>query len=163
MNDYLNEFLESAGKTDEINKIDQKIEFNKNKLMDLEKEKIIFNNNILAAEKELINLEEDSNNGKDSSIKKNIADTENMLDDLENQISQKNDDINELNEEKDEIIKKCLMKLHSEMKNNHKKVNEDHDKYVDLYTKAREERHNIERKMVYLKSLVYKNYKLRLV
>lgn len=162
MNDYLNEFLESAGKTDEVNKMDKRIDHNKDKLMVLEKEKIIFKNNILAAENELSNLE-DPNNGKSFSIKKNINDIENMLDDLENQISQKNNDINELNEEKDEIIKKCLMKLHSEMKNDHKKVNEDHDKYVELYTQAREERHNIERKMVYLKSLVYKNYKLRLV
>jgi hypothetical protein len=163
MNDYLNEFLESAGKTDEVNKMDKKIGYNKDKLMALENEKIIFKTNILAAENELSNLEGNSNNGKSYSIKKNITDIENMLDDLENQISQKNSDIDELNKKKDEIIKKCLMKLHSEMKNNHKKVNEDHDKYVDLYTQAREERHNIERKMVYLKSLVYKNYKLRLV
>lgn len=163
MNDYLNEFLESAGKTDEVNKIDKKIDYNNERLLDLEKEKTIFKNNILAAENELNNLEGDSNNGKDYSIKKNIIDTENMLDDIENQILQKNRDIHDLNEKKDEIIKKCLMKLHSEMKNDHKKVNEDHDKYVDLYTKAREERHNIERKMVYLKSLVYKNYKVRLV
>ncbi|MGF7118825.1 hypothetical protein [Methanobacterium oryzae] len=55
------------------------------------------------------------------------------------------------------------MKLHSKLKKDHQKVNTDHDKYVELYTKAREERHILERKMMNLKSIVYKNYKIRLV
>lgn len=55
------------------------------------------------------------------------------------------------------------MKLHADMKKNHRQVNEDHDKYVDLYTRAREERYNIERKMMNLKVLIYKSYKIRLV
>jgi len=55
------------------------------------------------------------------------------------------------------------MKLHAEMKKNHRQVNKDHDKYVELYTKAREERYSIERKMRNLKVFVYKNYKIRLV
>ena len=50
-----------------------------------------------------------------------------------------------------------------QMKKDYQKVNENHDKYVELYTQAREERHLIERKMMNLKSLVYKNYKVRLV
>ena len=54
------------------------------------------------------------------------------------------------------------MKLHADMKKNHRKVIEDHDKYVDLYTQAREEKYSIERKMRNLKVLVYKNYKIRL-
>ena len=77
-------------------------------------------------------------------------------------ISEKNESITELTHEKDDLIKKCLMKLHADMKKNHRKVIEDHDKYVDLYTQAREERYSIERKMRYLKVLVYKNYKIRL-
>ena len=54
------------------------------------------------------------------------------------------------------------MKLHADMKKSHRKVTEDHDKYVELYTQAREERYSIERKMRNLKVLVYKNYKIRL-
>ena len=69
----------------------------------------------------------------------------------------------ELTEEKEEVIKKCLMNLHTQMKKNYEKVNNDHDRYVELYTQAREERYVIERKMMNLKALVYKNYKLRLV
>ena len=77
-------------------------------------------------------------------------------------ISEKNETITELNREKDDLIKKCLMKLHADMKKSHRKVTEDHDKYVELYTQAREERYSIERKMRNLKVLVYKNYKMRL-
>jgi hypothetical protein len=88
---------------------------------------------------------------------------ENKLRALEDQISTKNIDINDLTEEKNMIIKKCLMNLHTQMKKDYQKVNENHDKYVELYTQAREERHVIERKMMNIKSLVYKNYKVRLV
>ena len=77
-------------------------------------------------------------------------------------ISEKNETITNLTREKEDIIKKCLMKLHADMKKNYRKVAEDHDKYVELYTKAREEQHSIERKMRNLKVLVYKNYKIRL-
>ncbi|MDI6724573.1 MAG: hypothetical protein QMD61_07995 [Methanobacterium sp.] len=55
------------------------------------------------------------------------------------------------------------MKLHSDIKKHHQKVNEDHDRYVELYTKAREERHVLERKMMNIKSIVYKNFKVRLI
>ena len=55
------------------------------------------------------------------------------------------------------------MKLNYDIKKHHKKVNEDHDKYVELYTKAREERHILERKMMNIKSIVYKNFKVRLI
>ena len=78
------------------------------------------------------------------------------------QISEKNESLSELTHKKDDLIKKCLMKLHADMKKNYRQVSEDHDKYVELYTKAREERHSIERKMRNLKVLVYKNYKIRL-
>jgi hypothetical protein len=91
------------------------------------------------------------------------------LNDLEEQhitiktkISEKNEIIADLNHEKEDLIRKCLMKLHADMKKNYRQITEDHDKYVDLYTKAREERHSIERKMRNLKVLVYKNYQIRL-
>ena len=55
------------------------------------------------------------------------------------------------------------MDLHTQMKKDYLKKNEEHDKYVDLYTQAREEKSAIERKIIDLKFLVYKNYNLRLV
>lgn len=73
------------------------------------------------------------------------------------------ENIIDLEDEKDELIRKCLMKLHIEIKKHQKKVDEDHDRYVELYTQAREERHVLERKMMNLKSIVYKNYKVRLI
>jgi chromosome segregation ATPase len=141
---------------DEINKIDEKIAINKGKLNDLEDKKGIL-------VKKIASLKEELENGNASSVKKNIKTEENKLNTLQDQISDKNADIKELVEEKDMIIKKCLMNLHSKMKKDYQKVNENHDKYVELYTQAREERHVIERKMMNLKSLVYKNYKVRLV
>ncbi|MGZ7050374.1 MAG: hypothetical protein ACXVHO_10245, partial [Methanobacterium sp.] len=103
---------------------------------------------------------EPSNN---SSIKKSLKVQKEKLDDLEIQISNKNEDINSLIEDKNIIIKKCLMNLHAKIKKDYQKVNEDHDKYVDLYTQAREDKHVIERKIMNLKFLVYKNYNVRLV
>jgi chromosome segregation ATPase len=141
---------------DEINKIDEKIAINKGKLNDLEDKKGIL-------VKKIASLKEELENGNASSVKKNIKTEENKLNTLQDQISDKNADIKELVEEKDMIIKKCLMNLHSKMKKDYQKVNENHDRYVELYTQAREERHVIERKMMNLKSLVYKNYKVRLV
>jgi hypothetical protein len=82
---------------------------------------------------------------------------------LEIQISDKNKDLNSLIEERDKISKHCLMNLHTKMKKDYQKVNEDHEKYVDLYTQAREEKSAIERKMINLKFLVYKNYNVRLI
>jgi DNA repair exonuclease SbcCD ATPase subunit len=141
---------------DEINKIDEKIAINKGKLNGLEDKKAIL-------VKKIASLKEELENGNASSVKKNIETEENKLNTLQDQISDKNADINELVEKKDMIIKKCLMNLHSKMKKDYQKVNENHDRYVELYTQAREERHVIERKMMNLKSLVYKNYKVRLV
>lgn len=137
----------------------------------LEDEDVITRNNIISAEDELKKLQEDSKNDMDNlTFKKEIESAENKLNSLEKchitlktQISEKNEDITNLDNEKDHLIKKCLMKLHAEMKKDHRQINKDHEKYVELYTKAREERHMIERKMMNLKVLVYKNYKIRLV
>ncbi len=135
----------------------------------LENKDAITTNNITHTEEELKHLKEDFKEDNNNSTLKNIENTEIKLNDLEEhhtqiktRISKKNETLTELNHEKEDLIKKCLMKLHADMKKNHRKVTEDHDKYVELYTKAREERHSIERKMRNLKVLVYKNYKIRL-
>lgn len=133
---------------DVINDIDKKIDFNQDQLSDLKSKKVVLLNDIASLKKE-------DKEKIESQLKK--------LDTLENKISIKDTELKNLKEEKDTIIKKCLMNLHTKMKKDYKKVNEDHDQYVELYTQAREERHSIERKMMNLKSLVYKNYKVRLI
>lgn len=156
---------------EEIKNIDKKITCCQSELNNLENKDTINGNSIKDIEDNLKMLKENFKNDMENlTLKNNIETAENKLNDLEKfntslktKISEKNEDITGLNQEKDDLIKKCLMKLHADMKKNHRKVNEDHDKYVELYTKAREERHSIERKMMNLKVLVYKNYKIRLV
>lgn len=156
---------------EEIKNINKKIADCQNELNSLENKDVLNKNSIVAAEDKLKNLKENfTEDVGDSTLKKNIKTAETELNSLEEhhiaiktQISEKSDDINELDHKKDELIRRCLMKLHADMKKKYRKVSEDHDRYVDLYTKAREEQHSIERKMRNLKVLVYKNYKIRLV
>ncbi len=167
LNELISGFLESAGKNEELKNMDNKLSDYQRDLETLENKRSIYENKMLKLNKNLEDLKE---NPDQIDSKKKIEEEEIKLKDLkkqstklESQISEKNEYITNLNDEKEELIKKCLMKLHSEMKKNHQKVNEDHDRYVDLYTKARAERHVLERKMMNLKSIVYKNYKVRLV
>lgn len=152
---------------EEIENIDKKITCYQNELDNLENKEVTNGNNIIDTENELNEIKENSTNNVDNltlkKVEHKLSNLEKRRIALETQISEKNENIQDLNHEKDELIKKCLMKLHTEMKKNHKKVNEDHDRYIGLYTKAREERHGIERKMMNLKVLVYKNYKIRLI
>ena len=151
----------------EVKKIDKKIDNYRNELVDLDNKKTINTNDIVNSENELGELKEKFTNNIDNltikEAKKKLNNLEKRHITLKKQISEKNENIIDLTHEKDELIKKCLMNLHAKMKKNHRQVNKDHDKYVELYTKAREERHSLERKMMNLKVLVYKNYKIRLV
>lgn len=152
-----------------MKKIDEQITGYQNELKNLENKDTITTNNITHTEEDLKHLKENYKEDTNNSTLNDIKTTENKLNDLEKShttiktlISEKNETIDNLNHEKDDLIKKCLMKLHADMKKNYRKVNEDHDRYVELYTKAREEKHSIERRMRNLKVLVYKNYKIRL-
>ncbi|MGZ7116589.1 MAG: coiled-coil domain-containing protein [Methanobacterium sp.] len=144
---------------EEIKEFDKKINLEQNNLTDMESKKNDLNKKIADLNNELKGCKPSNN----SSIKKSLKVQKEKLDDLEIQISNKNEDINSLIEEKNTIIKKCLMNLHAKIKKDYQKVNEDHDKYVDLYTQAREDKHVIERNIMNLKFLVYKNYNVRLV
>lgn len=92
-----------------------------------------------------------------------IKDQREKLNHLESQISHKSKDINSLIAKRDEFIKSCLMDLHARKKKEYQKVNEDHERYIELYTQAREEKHVIERELINLKFLVHKNYNVRLI
>lgn len=131
--------------------MDKRIINMQNQLKDMENKKAI-----------LIKKIEKYKHNSASSIKESSESVESKLNLLKTQISDKDADIKSLVEEKNMIIKKCLMKQHAQMKKDYQKAAEDHDKYVDLFTQAREEKHIIERKIMNLKFLVHKTYNIRL-
>ena len=107
-----------------------------------------------------------SNNGVKLKIDKGNAELNKLLNTvsiLDNEISEKNLAKDEIQTERDELVKKSLMILHSTMKKEHQKADEQHARYVELYTQERAKKHDLERKMMNLKMMVYKNYGLRLI
>lgn len=86
-----------------------------------------------------------------------------QVSDLNSKISEKTVTLEELQSERDELVKKSLMMLHSSLKKEHQRADKEHARYVELYTKERAKKHEIERKMMNLKMMVYHNYGLRLV
>ncbi len=78
-------------------------------------------------------------------------------------ISEKTITRDELQTQRDELVKKSLMLLHSSLKKDHQRADKEHARYVELYTKERAKKHEIERKMMNLKMMVYQNYGVRLV
>jgi hypothetical protein len=121
------------------------------------------------AEDKLLELKEKlpgSNNGVEIKIEKGNSELKKLLDSvslLDNKISEKNLAKNEIQTERDELVKKSLMILHSTMKKEHQKADEEHARYVELYTQERAKKHDLERKMMNLKMMVYKTYGLRLI
>ena len=121
------------------------------------------------AEDKLLELKEKlpgSNNGVEIKIEKGNSELKKLLDSvslLDDKISEKNLTKNEIQTERDELVKKSLMILHSTMKKEHQKADEEHARYVELYTQERAKKHDLERKMMNLKMMVYKTYGLRLI
>jgi hypothetical protein len=120
------------------------------------------------AEKTITELKEKlpSNNGVELKIEECDAELKELLDNisiLDNQITEKNSIKDETQLERDELVKKSLMILHSTMKKEHQKADKEHARYVELYTKERAKKHDLERKMMNLKMMVYKSYGLRLI
>jgi hypothetical protein len=121
------------------------------------------------AEDKLMELKEKlpgSNNGVEIKIEKGNSELKKLLNSvslLDNKISEKTSAKDEIQTERDELVKKSLMILHSTMKKEHQKADEQHAHYVELYTQERAKKHDLERKMMNLKMMVYKNYGLRLI
>ena len=90
------------------------------------------------AEDKLLELKEKlpgSNNGVEIKIEKGNSELKKLLDSvslLDNKISEKNLAKNEIQTERDELVKKSLMILHSTMKKEHQKADEEHARYVEL-------------------------------
>jgi len=107
-----------------------------------------------------------SNNGVELKIEKSNVELKKLLDslsELDTKISEKTSAKDETTTERDELVKKSLMILHSTMKKEHQKADEEHARYVELYTQERAKKHDLERKMMNLKMMVYKSYGIRLI
>jgi chromosome segregation ATPase len=121
------------------------------------------------AEDKLKELKEElpgSNNGVEIKIEKGNSELKKLLNSvslLDNKISEKTIAKDEIQAERDELVKKSLMILHSTMKKEYQKADEEHARYVELYTQERAKKHDLERKMMNLKMMVYKTYGLRLI
>ncbi len=165
----LNDFLEASGKIDEIHNFDEKIINFENELNALESERTDSQLMVSKTEDKLLELKEKlsgSNNGVETKIDKGNADLKKLLESLsqlDNKITEKTSARDEMQIERDELVKKSLMILHSTMKKEHQKADEEHARYVELYTKERAKKHDLERKMMNLKMMVYKSYGLRLI
>jgi chromosome segregation ATPase len=164
----LNDFLEASGKIKEISNFDEKLINYENELNTLESERTDSQLKVSKTEDTIIELKEQlpSSNGVELKIEKCDAQLKTLLDSLallNNQITEKNGIKNDVQLERDELVKKSLMILHSTMKKEHQKADEEHARYVELYTKERAKKHDLERKMMNLKMMVYKSYGLRLI
>ena len=165
----LNDFLEASGKIKEINNFDEKIIDYENQLNALESDRTNSQLKVSKAEEKLQELTENlkgSNNGVQNKIDKSHEEIKKLLagqSNLDVMISEKTIAMDELQTERDELVKKSLMILHSTMKKEHQKADKEHARYVELYTQERAKKHDLERKMMNLKMMVYKSYGLRLI
>ena len=165
----LDDFLEASGKIKEIHNFDEKIINYENDINALESERTDSQLEVSKVEDQIIELKEElpnSNNGVELKIEKWNMDLKKLLDslsELDTNISKKTIEMDKTLIERDELIKKSLMILHSTMKKEHQKADEEHARYVELYTKERAKKHDLERKMMNLKMMVYKSYGLRLI
>jgi chromosome segregation ATPase len=165
----LNDFLEASGKIKEINNFDEKIIDYENELNALESDRTNSQLKVSKAEEKLQELTENlkgSNNGVQTKIDKSHDEIKKLLagqSNLDAMISEKTIAMDELQTERDELVKKSLMILHSTMKKEHQKADKEHARYVELYTQERAKKHDLERKMMNLKMMVYKSYGLRLI
>ena len=165
----LNDFLEASGKIKEIHNFDEKITNYENEINALESERTDSRFEVSKVEDKILELKEelqDSNNGVQLKIEKNNLKLNKLLDclsTLDTKISETTITMDKTLIERDELIKKSLMILHSTMKKEHQKADEKHAHYVELYTQERAKKHDLERKMMNLKMMVYKSYGLRLI
>ncbi|MDI6643980.1 MAG: hypothetical protein QME14_02895 [Methanobacteriaceae archaeon] len=92
-----------------------------------------------------------------------ISELKQNKEDVENQIVEKEKEIETTKKEKEEIIKKSLIKLHEDLKRDYKDADEDKAKYMELYREMKDKMSILDKKIMYLKLIVSKNYDLRLL
>lgn len=167
----IDDFLKNTEHIEEIEVFDKKINKYETELTSLKDEELVSKKYVFSAEDELTKLEEEiqknqGNNGFEEQIaseKEKIHELETGLSALENRISEKDAVISHLKTEKEELIRKSLLNLHSHIKKEYKKVDAEHKKYLELCNQTKEKRYGLERELLSLKMLVYREYKLRLI
>jgi len=154
----------------QIKNFDKIIDKHQGEWDNLENEEVACKKRISNMENGLRQLIAKSAEEPNPELEKMIKNVENKLNDfeesqsaLEIQLSHKNESISELKTEKDELVKRSLIRLYSKIKKDHENVNKDYERYIKLSTRAREERHGLESKMMNLRLLIYKNYNVRLM
>ena len=167
----MDDFLKNTENIDEIKVFDKKINEYEIELTSLKDEELISKKYVFSAENEITKLEEEiqknqGNNGFEEKVKtekEKIHELETSLSALENRISEKDSAISHLKMEKEELIKNSLLNLHSHIKKEYKKIDAEHKKYLELCNQTKEKRYGLERELLSLKMLVYRQYKLRLI
>ncbi len=167
----MDDFLKNTENIEEIKVFDKKINEYELELTSLKDEEVISKKYVFNAENEITKLEEEiqknqENNGFEEKVKTEkakIHELETSLSALENRISEKDSAISHLKMEKEELIKNSLLNLHSHIKKEYKKIDAEHKKYLELCNQTKEKRYSLERELLSLKMLVYRQYKLRLI
>ncbi|MGC9517291.1 MAG: hypothetical protein ACP5C3_06310 [Methanomicrobiales archaeon] len=139
-------------------------------LSKLESKKVIHDDKVINTAEKIIELKENLLSNDDPEMKKLLKTLEKDVDDLKNidkdfvkEIDLKKEEINSITKQKDEIIKKSLIKLHEDMKREYKQTDLDRAKYMELYRSKKDKMSVLDKKIMYLKLLISKNYDLRLL
>jgi len=141
-------------------------ELSKLKSLKVKNDDIVLNtaDKIIKLKEKLLEKENDSEMEKLlKSMETEIDELKRNKEDVEKRIVQKKDEIDTANKEKDEIVKKSLIKLHENLKREYKDADSDRAKYMEMYREMKDKMSALDKKIMYLKLMVSKNYDLRLL
>jgi len=167
----LDEFLEDAELSEKVKNIENSInvfeeELDKLKSLKVKHDEGILNttNKILDLKERLLEKENDLEMEKLlNNLEIEIGELKQNKEDVERQILEKQKELDLTNKEKDEIIKKGLIKLHEDLKRDYKDADSDRAKYMEMYREMKDKMSVLDKKIMYLKLIVSKNYDLRLL
>ncbi|AXV37745.1 MAG: hypothetical protein KO217_00600 [Methanobacteriaceae archaeon] len=141
-------------------------ELSKLKSLKVKNDDIVLNtaDKIIKLKEKLLEKENDSEMEKLlKNLETEIDELKQNKEDVEKRIVQKKDEIDTANKEKDEIVKKSLIKLHEDLKREYKDADSDRAKYMEMYREMKDKMSALDKKIMYLKLMVSKNYDLRLL
>ncbi|GAB4307259.1 MAG: hypothetical protein Kow0019_02820 [Methanobacteriaceae archaeon] len=167
----LDEFLEDAGVLEQVITIENSVNKFEEELSALNSLKVKHDDKVLNTANEILKLKEKLLEKEDDAkleklLKKleiEISELKQNKEDVENQIVEKEKEINRINQKKEEIIKKSLIKLHEDLKRDYKEADKDKAKYMEMYREMKDKMSVLDKKIMYLKLIVSKNYDLRLL
>lgn len=167
----LDEFLEDAGVLEKVKNIENSINIFEEELDKLKSIKVKHDDGVLNTADKILKLKEKllekENDLEMKKLLKNleieIGELKQNKEDVEKQILEKQKELDLTNKEKDEIIKKSLIKLHEDLKRDYKDADSDRAKYMEMYREMKDKMSVLDKKIMYLKLVVSKNYDLRLL